>query len=191
MKKTVGILCVLLACLINSASADIYLVFEYDQQTDTTMATYSGSWNTFQIDYTNPIGGNWSVMYPDRFISFEYGTSYSMDAGVSVNDGASLPWNNVTSLITGRTGDNFGFGSDSAGNLYAPAGYVAGTAISGTLIFAGSDLTDLGLSTSDSEIISVAGVGNDIHLAVPEPATALSLAIGGGLLAIIRRMTTA
>lgn len=42
----------LVALWAGSASADIYLVFEYDQQADTTTATYSGSWNTFQIDFT-------------------------------------------------------------------------------------------------------------------------------------------
>ena len=75
----------------------------------------------------------------------------------------------------------------SDGYIYAPEGYVAGTSISGTLVFAGSDLSELGLSPSDSGIIPVTGTGNDIHLAVPEPATALSLVIGGGLLVLIRR----
>ena len=185
MKKT--IIAFLSVFTAWSVSADISLVFEYNQQTDTTTATYSGNWGTFVIEGTNLIGGNWSGMYPQGFLSLENSTSYSVDFSVPVNGGADLPWDNVTSLITGRTGDNFGFRTDTLGNIYAPAGYVAGTAISGTLVFAGSDLSELGLSPSDSGIISVGGTGNDIHLTVPEPATALSLVIGGGILGLIRR----
>ncbi|GAB5559340.1 MAG: hypothetical protein SynsKO_09870 [Synoicihabitans sp.] len=160
--------------MVSVAQAQILLKFVYNSGTDTTTATYSGSWG----DYTDAEAVINSTAMSISASSF---TSYGGSRGFDGTDntsfhGLTMPWNLETA--TGRTGDTFGFSSGaSSGFLFAEPGYTQGTSIDGSLIFSGSDLTELGFD--ETEIANGGTLGSGSNLvtwsasvaAVPEPAS--------------------
>lgn len=162
------ILAAVASVLVSAAQAQITLNFVYNSGTDTTTATYSGSWGsytqaaTFSPTTTSLTSGGGNAF--DGSLS-----GYSSSGSFT---GASLPW--TSEVAIGHTGDSFAFNCSA---IYTAAGYTAGTQIDGSLIFSGSDLSDLGFNAT--EIANGGTLGSGLNLvtwsasvaAVPEPAS--------------------
>lgn len=183
----------ILVSFTGPADAAIFLDFNYDATLDRTTITYSGSWQTFSsvADLelsTNSVTGN-------QISAFAGLTAIYYPSGQPLG---VLPMNSLTP--TSVSGDSFGFLHSPVfgATLYAPAGYVAGEDILGSLTFDGIDLEELGF-TYDSGTLSYGsgtligmGMGNDVNwvarvTTVPEPSTAAILAFGGVCLAFRHR----
>lgn len=167
------ILVILASLAIPSFSAaSINLVFSYDPGTTTTTATYNGSWD---MSSTNVFADNRKEITPTSF--FSNNTTYSLVvAGIAT----PYPWT-ASLFATGQTGDSFAITSTFVGG--PAAGFSDSTVISGSLIFAGTDLATLGLSDGQSGSLSGAAGSVDWSVTqIPEPSTTMAIA---GLLVIL------
>ncbi|MCF7686992.1 MAG: PEP-CTERM sorting domain-containing protein [Cephaloticoccus sp.] len=150
--------------LAPTARAQFTLDFVYDPGTDTTTATYAGAWNTFSGSSYND--GPLLSLSTDGIRA--QNLTYSLILNTTLSD--PVPWTNAT--ISNHTGDSWGF---NANYIFASFGYLAGTQLSGTLTFVGSNLADLGFDETEISNGGVLGSGaytvTWTATAVPEPAT--------------------
>jgi len=158
------ILLLISLCFAPIAQAQFTLDFVYNPGTDTTTATYAGAWNTFSGSSYNdgPL-----LSFSTDGIRAQNST-YSLIVNTTLSD--PVPWTNAT--ISNHTGDSWGFNSNY---IFASFGYVAGTHLSGTLSFVGSNLAELGFD--ETEITNGGVLGSGAYTvtwtatAVPEPMT--------------------
>jgi hypothetical protein len=158
--------------LVPVAQAQITLSFVYDPGTNTTTASYSGSWATFSQTGSGTYGSFGLIVDNRDFVNVD--GDVITDQGTAALAG-TVPWIQNYSP-TGHSGDAFGFQVGSS-NYDAPASYIAGTNLSGQLVFADTTLADLGFDASEiANGGSFVGGGNTVNwtasvAAVPEPAT--------------------
>ncbi len=161
-------------CLLGSlgfasiACADFQLNFVYSPITGATTATFTGSWGAWG-GTNDPSPVNLGSINPTGIADFS-GTNDLLSN--SAFSGAIIPWS-VNTTSSGHTGASWGFGPSI---IYAPSGYVANTVISGTVTFAGLDLTALGFDATEIANGGTIGSGNFIvhwtaSSPIPEPAT--------------------
>lgn len=175
MKRSLTRFIVMLILLgVTSSYGVINLTFQYNPNTDTTLASYSGS-----LTFPGPPDGLAIAVFHDlndaRFINNFSGS----DAGYFGALTGTIPWGIGSAAISASSfgGDSFGV---STGGLIVPQGFSGGTInLNGWMIF-DEDLTELGF---DAEEIATGGTltssGNDINWSaavIPESST-LSLLI--------------
>jgi len=165
LKNSMPVILLLISlCFAPIAQAQFTLDFVYNPGTDTTTATYAGAWNTFSGSSYNdgPL-----LSFSTAGIRAQNST-YSLIVNTTLSD--PVPWTNAT--ISNHTGDSWGFNSNY---IFASFGYVAGTHLSGTLSFVGSNLAELGFD--ETEITNGGVLGSGAYTvtwtatAVPEPMT--------------------
>jgi len=165
LKNSMPVILLLISlCFAPIAQAQFTLDFVYNPGTDTTTATYAGAWNTFSGSSYNdgPL-----LSFSTDGIRAQNST-YSLIVNTTLSD--PVPWTNAT--ISNHTGDSWGFNSNY---IFASFGYVAGTHLSGTLSFVGSNLAELGFD--ETEITNGGVLGSGAYTvtwtatAVPEPMT--------------------
>ena len=188
LKKNIPSVMLLVSlCLAPIIRADIALNFVYDPVSGATTATYFGSWAnwTGAIQDSGASGG----ISPAGIAHYGATSSY---INTSVFSGAAIPWTVNTTTPT-YSGDAWGF---SSGRVIAPSNYTANASISGSLTFAGLDLTALGFTPTEIANGGTIGSGNFIvHWSasspIPEPSTYATILGAGALgIAIIRRRRT-
>ena len=127
--------------LCSSTYGVIFLDFVYDPATDATTATYNGSWDTFA---ESPYGGTLGGLDRAGESFYAIGSAASFDP-LPTTMSISTPWE-TNDTVTGSSGDPFGFDTDQ---IYGPRDFTSGQTISGSLVFGGQDLTDLGFDADE------------------------------------------
>lgn len=197
MNKLITATLALSALAASSAFGAISLHFVYDPATDTTTASYSGTWG---LDATDSAPSFVFRSSASLDISFEGGALQVFYNTENVNVGFvetsttsfTTPW--AVATATSASGDPFGFdgfGAIGGSNLLGPVDFTASTSIVGSLEFAGSDLTELGFDAAEianggSIDLGDGAIVNWTANVVPEPST-LSCLFSISLLLIARR----
>lgn len=131
-----------------TANAQITLTFHYDG-TD-TVSTYNVATGTFAGQSLTQSGASFTEM------GVFMGARYSNGSGTAdyYSSGAvasSPPWGDGGA--DSSTGDTFGFNLSPGGGVYLPVGYdiTSGAALTGTITWNNTSLTDLGFSTNSAD----------------------------------------
>ena len=135
----------LLVFTANALSASFTLNFVYIQNLDETRLEYSGSWD---VDSTVDSSRSSS---PSNINRNQITNIYDSTVGYSRFDyggfSVSTPWEaNSDPIPSSVSGDNFAF---SNGSAYGPFEFSAGDLISGSMVWAGRNLTELGFLPED------------------------------------------
>ncbi|MBC2600309.1 hypothetical protein, partial [Puniceicoccus vermicola] len=125
-----------------AATAQFTMVIEYSAITGDTTITYDGNWATYS--QTASFGSGFPADFGPNAVYTNITGAYGYDDGAF---NTPFPWNSAT--VTATTGDPWGFDQFGA---YAPAGYIAGTTLSGTMTLGSTDLSDLGLNPGQSGV---------------------------------------
>lgn len=159
---------------VNQTGSDI--VWDWSGSLDITGATQGGLFGGF---------GAWVRPANVEFPLYSAGNTYSYSI---TGPGYGAIGNGTAYNFFTSTSGNTSFGvSGSGSQVWLAESYVSGSSITGTNVLANKTLADIGLN-SGNYTWTVTGSGDTITLnVIPEPATALSLVIGGGLLGLIRR----
>jgi hypothetical protein len=158
--------------LAASARADFQLDFVYDPVTGATTASYLGSWGSW-AGAVHDSPSTSAGITPGGLAHFAGTNDYLL---TSTFTGATIPWS-VNTSSSGFSGASWGFGP---GIVDAPYGYTANTVISGTIVFAGMNLTAFGFDATEIANGGTVGSGNFIvhwtaSNAIPEPATSAAM----------------
>ncbi len=165
MNTALGLTFVGVSLLSTPVKGAVTIAFQ--QQGADVVASYSGSWDTWNQSLTtgstvNAVGnyGSFSALGGPG------PKSYMIAAPMSQSLGS---WTTVFTSASSFTGDPFGF--NLGGDYFAPLGYTAGDALSGSLTFADTDLETMGFTPGDAGVFS--GGGNTVTYtvaAIPEPS---------------------
>ena len=196
MKTTSSLIALALAAAaLLHGTARATIVINIEQQGSDVVASYSGSWDT----WTPLISTESASNYVSGFGNFQalqgpVSKSYMSTDPMTLSIGT---WTETFTSASSFTGDPFGF--NLGGDYFAPAGYVAGQSISGSLTFANTDIVTMGFTPDSIGVFS--GAGNTVTFSisgtgpapVPEPGTwaAAALLVGGAALARWRRRQSA
>ena len=175
------------------ARSEAGLVFTMDQVGSDVVVTVSGTVNTAGLTKTTETAPNLGAIWPSTGLLWIAGSTQTppgTDIYESIIGPASFGGGGVA-LATSGSGDEVVLdGAD--GILQVPKDYISGTAISGTMTFAGTTIA--GLGATQGTYTWTWGSGADADFAtlnvVPEPGS-LALfglsALGVGLIAYRRR----
>jgi hypothetical protein len=174
------------------ARSEAGLVFTMDQVGSDVVVTASGTVNTAGLTKTTETAPNVGSIWPSTgllWIAGSAATGAGTDIYESIIGPASFGGGGVA-LATSGSGDEVVL--DASGTLSVPKDYISGTAISGTMTFAGTTIAALG--ATPGTYTWTWGSGPDADFAtlnvVPEPGS-LALfglsALGVGLIAYRRR----
>lgn len=185
LKKTLPVVLLLGSlslALAPKASAQMTLTFT---ETDgSTTLSYSGSWEIWTLAANPSVGSAYAQIFAGAIYSRPAGTDSYSSAVAYAGDGSWSPTATTVGGVLTSGSDSFSF---STGGINAPFGYSAGDPISGSVLFSGSSLSDLGLSGSSGAINMTGGVTaiswSASVSAVPEPSTYAAIfgviALGG------------
>jgi hypothetical protein len=189
MRQSINII---LALTISAATTHAAISLSIYEQGSDVVFSYSGSWDNWTTanTFTVFVPGGTGLFDSDEFNSTI--GSYAVDdttGGLFLSSGI---WTNA-SFTQGdlHSGDSFGF-TGTLGEIYAPVGYSAGDALSGSMVVESATLTGLGFTPGDSGAFS--GGGNTVNFSVaPIPEPSFYALITGLLcltgLAVRRKMT--
>jgi len=151
--------------LVLAPQASAQMTLTFTETNGTAVLTYSGSWDNW-----SPIANGTGLYH--RLTQSEFWNltdTYSYNSSGTYT--SQFPW--TTATVTAVSGDNVGIDGDYR---FAPANYISGTQINGSMTFGDTTLTGLGMTAGTSGSITMFGDHSPIAwtasaAAIPEPST--------------------